>query len=221
MTSKGVPCKRRAIAGAKVCSAHGARAPQVKRKAAIRAEVLRWGLEDAHEDPGEVLLRLVTQSATRVKLYSSLLEEAYEAAQRLQTAYQHENLIMDVGDENSTRAADQAREDLRRIFNVGGVAALVGFKYSATKDGSLYATSEALRGLVELEGQERDRCANFATKAIAAGLAERQVRLAERQGELFASGVRAILDKLGLTEEQAAMVPQVIEATVRELSAGG
>ena len=39
-------------------------------------------------------------------------------------------------------------------------------------------------------------------------------------GELFAKGIKAILDKLGLTEEQAAMVPKVIEATVLELSAG-
>jgi hypothetical protein len=28
----------------------------------------------------------------------------------------------------------------------------------------------------QLEAQERDRCANFATKAVAAGLAERTVR---------------------------------------------
>lgn len=36
----------------------------------------------------------------------------------------------------------------------------------------------------------------------------------------FAKGIKAILDKLGLTEEQAAMVPGVIEATVLELSTG-
>ena len=39
-------------------------------------------------------------------------------------------------------------------------------------------------------------------------------------GERSATGITAILDKLELTEEQAAMVPHVIGATVLELSAG-
>jgi hypothetical protein len=40
-------------------------------------------------------------------------------------------------------------------------------------------------GLADLEAKERDRCGNFATKAIAAGLAERTVPVAERQGQLM------------------------------------
>jgi hypothetical protein len=46
---------------------------------------------------------------------------------------------------------------------------------------AIYVTGEAIRGLADLEAKERERCANFATKAIAAGLAERTVRIAERQ----------------------------------------
>ena len=34
-------------------------------------------------------------------------------------------------------------------------------------------TGEAIRGLADLEAKERERCANFASKAVAAGLAER------------------------------------------------
>ena len=41
-------------------------------------------------------------------------------------------------------------------------------------------TGEAIRGLADLEAKERERCANFASKAVAAGLAERTVRIAER-----------------------------------------
>jgi hypothetical protein len=48
-----------------VCRWHGGAAGQVKAKAAVRAEVLNWGLGDSHVDPGEVLLRLVNQSAAR------------------------------------------------------------------------------------------------------------------------------------------------------------
>lgn len=44
------------------------------------------------------------------------------------------------------------------------------------------------------------------------------MRLAERQGELFAAGIRFILDRLNLTEGQAALVPAAIEAAALELT---
>ena len=69
------------------CVAVTAGAQQVKAKAAVRAELLGWGLGDTTVDPGEVLLRLVTQSAARAERYAMLLEEAYEAAERLKQAH--------------------------------------------------------------------------------------------------------------------------------------
>jgi hypothetical protein len=52
---------------------------------------------------------------------------------------------------------------------------------------------EAIRGLADLEAKERERCANFASKAVAAGLAESTVRIAERQGQLMVEMVQAVL----------------------------
>jgi hypothetical protein len=62
--------KAKAIPGGTVCRWHGGAAGQVKAKAAVRAELLGWGLGDATVDPGEVLLRLVTQSAARAERYA-------------------------------------------------------------------------------------------------------------------------------------------------------
>jgi hypothetical protein len=143
---------------------------------------MSWGLGDTNVDPGEVLLRLVTQSAARAERYAMLLEEAYEAAERLKQAHDAGAQIEAPGDELAD-TAETARRDLDRIFNTGGVAALVGNTYGAAKDVGVYVTGEAIRGLADLEAKERERCANFATKAIAAGLAERTVRVAERQGQ--------------------------------------
>jgi hypothetical protein len=185
----GQQCKRKAIPGGTVCRYHGGGAQQVKAKAAVRAEVMAWGLGDSHVDPGEVLLRLVTQSAARAERYALLLEEAYEAAERLKRSFDAGALEID----ESKVMADTAREDLDRIFNTGGVAALVGNTYGAAKDVGVYVTGEAIRGLADLEAKERERCANFATKAIAAGLAERTVRVAERQGQLMVEMVQAAL----------------------------
>jgi hypothetical protein len=61
--------------------------PHVASKAAVRAEVWSWGLGDTTVDPGDVLLRLVTQSAARAERYAMLLGEAYEAAERLKQAH--------------------------------------------------------------------------------------------------------------------------------------
>ena len=54
------------------------------------------------------------------------------------------------GDENAD-TAETARRDLDRIFNTGGVAALVGNTYGAAKDVGVYVTGEAIRGLLILK----------------------------------------------------------------------
>ncbi len=195
---------------------------KARAKGAVVLELQRWGLGDTTVDPGEVLLRLVTQSAARVELLSRLLQEAYDAADRLKATHEAERLMVVEPDDRDDRpppaAAQAAYEDLRRVFATGGVAALVGQQYAATKDGDLYATGEAIRGLAKLEAEERDRCANFAAKAVAAGLAERQVRVAERQGATMAAVLRAVLGDLGLNPAQLAQVPALLARHVAAIT---
>lgn len=163
--------------GGTVCRVHGGSAPQVRAKAEVRAEVMRWGLGDTTVDPGEVLLRLVSQSAARADRYAAELEAL-------------------VGDDE-----DGA---LRK--------ALIAEVWIPTEAGETYKAGEYVRALAKLEGEERDRCATFAAKAIAAGLAERQVRLAERQGELLAEVLRNVMadPTLGMSVDQQALLPGVI-----------
>ena len=204
----GKPCKLKAIPGGTVCRFHGGAAKQVKAKAAVRAELITWGVADALDDPGEVLLRLVTQSRKRADLYAHLLQEAFEAAERLKQAHAAGMNIEAEGDAYAD-TAETARRDLDRIFNTGGVAALVGNTYGAAKDVGVYVTGEAMRGLADLEAKERDRCANFAAKAVAAGLMKRQVEIAELQGQLLAKALAAlpaILRKAGANDEMLQIV---------------
>ena len=170
--SRGKPCRAWAIKGGTVCVAHGGNAPQVKAKAAIRAEVMNWGLGDSTTDPGDTLLRLVSQSAQRAARYAAELEALVAESPNLREA-----LIAEVWISN---------------------------------EHDRYKAGEYVRGLAKLEAEERDRCANFSTKAIAAGIAERQVRLAEQQGELVAQVIKAVLGDLGLTKEQQAEAPAIV-----------
>jgi len=51
-----------------------------------------------------------------------------------------------------------------------------------------------------------------------AGVAERQVRLAESQGELIAVAVKGILTALNLSPEQWASAPVIVEQYLKELA---
>jgi hypothetical protein len=112
--------------------------------------------------------------------------------------------------------ADAYATELRRIVEDtdGDLRkALTGNTYTVTPEGDSVKTGEYVRAMTKLEGEERDRAASFAAKAVAAGLAERQVRLAERQAELAAQFVNAVLADLGL-----AGTPQATAAIQRHLT---
>lgn len=73
--TNGNRCGRYPIAGATVCLKHGAAAPHVRAKAAVRAELAHWGLGDTHISPDETLLRLISQSATRAERLATALAQ--------------------------------------------------------------------------------------------------------------------------------------------------
>jgi hypothetical protein len=171
-------CKRKAIPGGEVCRYHGGAAKQVAAKAAIRAEVLSWGLIDATTDPGEQLLRLVTQSAARAEMYAQELKALVDESPNLREA-------------------------------------LVAEIWVATEAGDTYKAGEYVRGLAKLEAEERDRCASFCSKAVALGLVKKQTELAQIQGEMLVKALQAVLDRVGLTDEQK----QQVKAELRALPA--
>src|SRR5438067_1316877 len=75
----GQPCKANALSGLDACRRHCGMDPaEAKAKGAVVAEVRRWGLGDSTVEPGEVMLRLVSQSAARCEHYAQLLAEAYD-----------------------------------------------------------------------------------------------------------------------------------------------
>lgn len=170
-----------------MCVRHGARAPRAAANAAIRRELAAWGLDAPTADPGETLLRLVSQSAARVSLYSSLLAAAYAGA-----------------------------DDFPERFKGSGVAALIGHRY-VVSNGDRMEVAEAVRGLSELESQERDRCARFCGLAIDKGLDERRVRLAERQIDTLELVLRAALERAGLDAGLRTRVIDAVPVVLAEL----
>lgn len=66
--------------------------------------------------------------------------------------------------------------------------------------------------------KERAHLVAVCKAAISAGIEERRVRLAERQGDLIALVLQRILGDLDLSDEQRARVPEVAARRLREMS---
>lgn len=101
-----------------------------------------------------------------------------------------------------------------------GPGGLVGETTGASPGIGLYATGEAIRGLAQLEAQERDRCVKFAKTAHDMGIAEQQISIAEQQGTLFADAFFRILDALDLSVEQQAKAVEVMPRELRAIEGG-
>lgn len=71
-----------------------------------------------------------------------------------------------------------------------------------------------------LYAKERQHLVAVCQAAIKAGVEERRVRLAEQQGDLVATVIGRILDALGLTTEQQALVPVVVPRELRAIAGG-
>lgn len=153
----------------------------------MRAALHGWGLDSPTVDPAEQLLRLVSQSAARVAHYSAEI-----AAMVTERPYLRLALTESIWAQRETTDAEGE----------------TGY--------DTYKAGEYIRAMVILENEERDRCAKFCAVAINAGLREREVQVAERQGQMIATVLRAVFGdaRLGLTEDQRALSVQVIDEHV-------
>lgn len=210
-------CHGSAITGTDACRMHAGVSLAVA-KAQGQARITAFSALGAipSVDPGLAVLASLHMSWLRVHLYASLLEE--------QVGDEADDPVGGYGE--SQRADDGYGVGVGRQSSPAGVAGLIGHVYSADKMAGIFASGEARRALVDLEAQERDRCVRYAKVAHDMGIAEREVRLAEQQGELMATVIRNVLGDLALTPEQQALAPAAIQTHLRaaamaEIEGGG
>lgn len=171
----GNRCGRAPAKGAKVCSFHGGKAPQVVRKAKERhveeraqRTIERYGaVAEAVRDPLSALL-LLAGEITRFKDYLA------------------------------ARVSDLSAESWR---------------YRGEQ-------AEQLRAEVALYERALDRTARVLGDINRLNLEERQVRIAEQHGEMFAEVFFRVLDRLGLTSEQYNRAAELMPRELRLLDGG-
>lgn len=178
----GKRCGKTPIVGGTVCHMHGGKIPRVKAKAALRVELRAWGLDAPTVNPVTTMIKLVSQSAMRVEIYST------EIAEFIQVHHGRGVPIRDalVGQTWITVENDDGESESVR-------------------------SGEYLRGIVQLEMQERRMCADLCKIAIGAGLAQAQLDMAQQQGQLMAGVLRAIMDdpRIALNTAQRTALPDV------------
>lgn len=81
----GEPCKGWRTPGSDKCRRHLFN-PQARAKAAVRAEVINWGFDEAVHDPAEVLLKLISISYRQVERYAEEMAELTANSETLQAA---------------------------------------------------------------------------------------------------------------------------------------
>lgn len=170
-------CAQNVITGTTTCRNHsGKSVARAKAQGQVVMELRRWGLGDSDVDPGELLLRLVSQSAARIAAYAAEMERIVAEAGSLEKA-------------------------------------IVGEVWVTDDQGVARKSGEYHRAMSRKEDEERDRGAKFAALAVSAGLAERQVRLAERYGGMVAAMIAEYARALGRNPDEPserALIVQVI-----------
>lgn len=189
-----VRCHAVALTGLDACYGHSG-----KRRDVAKAQgeaVTAWSALSGKAviSHTEAVLGMLQMSWLRVHLYAGLLEQQVTAAQA-----EAAREPADAGARTAVGAAVGVELDdppAQGAPPVGHGVGLVGQTFSGVKDIGIFATGEALRGLTQLEAAERDRCVKFAKTAHDMGIAEREVQLAEQQGQLLAGVVGRVADGL-------------------------
>lgn len=203
-------CHGVAISGTDACRMH-AGVPLEVAKAQGQARITAFSALGATPavEPGYAVLASLHMSWLRVHLYARLLEEQVQGEHGEPVGSWNGDLDVD---------EDGYARGVARQQSPAGAAGLIGHTFAADKLAGVFASAEAVRSLVQLEAQERDRAVRYAKVAHDMGIAEREVRLAERQGEMLAQVIRNVLGDLDLTDAQQQLVPDVVGRHLRAVA---
>lgn len=192
----GERCRQAPIAGGSVCVTHGGRAPQVRAAATARVEKAKLA--------AEMTRAAVTFGARRdIDPVDGLLE------------------LVALGSGHVAWLAARVAELDPKVLTVG-----VAEQRIAADGAKTVVIRSAPHVLLGIYRDERRLFAEVCAATARAGVEDRSVRLAERQGELLARVIAAVLadPELGLSEAQRARanetVPRHLRAVADDEAAG-
>lgn len=120
----------------------------------------------------EAYARLTAISTARAEFYGAILAQIYESHREGYTRSDFDDMVP-------------------------GLGALIGYTMAGDGAGGTIATGEAVRALVALEREERDRAARLAKEGIRLGLEAKQVDLMRTYGRTVVAAMRKLSEELG------------------------
>lgn len=109
---------------------------------------------------------------------------------------------------------------LRQEVQALGTALIGDTLGIAQREGVAIPIGEEQRAIVKLYGEWTDRLVKYSKAAIDAGIAERQVKLAEAQGYAIRDLIEAVLAGMDVSEEQRALGREIAGTQLRVLGGG-
>lgn len=188
----GAPCRNDPMRGQSKCRMHGGKSRGAEANGERRQgeERARRALEsfgapaENVADPGAVLVGLIEVSAGLVDFYREQVRDLDPGA-----------LVWGV-----TKTKATAAGSMLLTFGHTGSEDDEDSEIGLTDFGSAPSSEVESKASVsiwlQLFDAERDRLARLAVAALKAGVQERQIQLAERQGEVVGSAIRQILDAM-------------------------
>jgi hypothetical protein len=195
---RGERCRRAAARGAVVCASHGAKAPQVKAKAAervARAEIAQavrtFGLNRAGVSEEEALRQELGRTLGHIAWLEVLVAN------------------LEPADLFWGRVAEQTGRESGS--GTGG---------DTTRDHAMIRREARVSVPLAHLLEERKHLKSLAVEMVRLGLQEREVRIEEQQGHLWASVMRAVLgdEALGLSAAQLEVAPEIVSRHLRLLA---
>lgn len=194
-TRDGGTCTQWPIAGAKRCRMHGGRTQKAKERVQVQRAMRALGEVPAENvDPAEALLRLVTMKWSEVAWLRQKVREVEDSG----TATSGEDRVTD------------------------GESLVWGLTKRDEGTGPMGPVDVETREVApniwwKLLREAEDQLAKYSTAALRAGVERRQIELQEAHALHLAQAITRILDQLGLSQDQARLVPTVVPAVLRSL----
>jgi len=225
--ASGKPCKHRPTPGSDTCEAHDPAGdqrrppPPIDKRCAATSKETGEQCRKTHPPGGTVCTQYHGGAAKQVKAKAAARHSEQEARAMAETY----GLPIEISPERAIIA-----EVHRTAGHVAWIEAQIReldpsdliWGVTKVKEGGddRGTTEESVpHAFLKLYMQERAHLAKVCADAIRVGIEARQVKLAEQQGAMVASAVRAILADLKLTAAQQALVSTVVPQHLRALAA--
>lgn len=180
---------------------------------------------------GEACRQYPMRGGTRCKLHGGASPQARAAAARRVTEDKARRILATYGQKVDTNPVEALLDEVcwtaghvawlrERVRDLEAQQLVWGTTQQVEKGATEFAGTDTTQAAVpnvwlDLYQRERTHLVNVCKAAIAAGIEERRVRLAEQQGDLIVQVLQGILGELALTAEQSARVPEVASRHLR------